>query len=177
MAYKGGHRADDGPGSQGGQPPVPTGLQVAAFPRRNFSTGEDEQLRVTLDAVNEGPPYIGLRIWRQDGRTRQWWPTRAGCTVRVGDGRDFLAAVAQALDMAGDRRVLDRLRERNAAVRRGDHTGQSPAYRTPQRPAQAPTVRARVIPHTGEPQSAPPPWRSAEVRQLVHRPDFDEEQR
>jgi hypothetical protein len=75
--------------------PVEQGKCIAAMKRLAGNPGQtDKQLRVTICEFN-GHPYIGLRVWFQRD-DNQWFPSKQGCTIRVGEIDDMIAALQKA---------------------------------------------------------------------------------
>jgi hypothetical protein len=74
-------------------PPEDRGQRLATLAR-----GQDEEFRVNLDEY-QGRPYVSLRLWQrsQDGN---FWPTRKGCSVRIGELPDVIAALQRAEELA-----------------------------------------------------------------------------
>jgi hypothetical protein len=103
-------------------PPEDTGRRLASLPR-----GNDAELRVTL-ATYEGRPYCALRVWDR-GSDGQFWPSKRGCSVRLSEVADVIAALRRAEDLAADE---------SGQSARQDGPGRRPAATTAQRPS-APT--------------------------------------
>lgn len=62
--------------------------------------GEAEELRVSLDEY-QGHPFVSIRVWAL-GRDGQWWPVRGkGCTIRVREMGQVIAALGRAARETG----------------------------------------------------------------------------
>lgn len=106
---------DDGAGARP-QAPAETGQRLASLPRPN-NFGQAEELRVSLDSY-EGHPYISVRLWTQDRTSGEWWPTRKGCSIRMGEAAEVAKAL-QAATRLVDRPEKSRSERQTAAGARG----------------------------------------------------------
>ena len=79
-------------------PPEPSGRLIAASERPGRGRGPDTELRTTLDAY-QGHPYLSLRVWSR-GADGQWFPTRKGVSVRLGEVEDVAAALVEGARLA-----------------------------------------------------------------------------
>ena len=115
--------------------PTPSGHQIAIFERPAYRRGEENpQLRVVVDAVEGGRPFASIRVWRQDRSSGEWWPTHAGVTVRLNEGKGVL----DALDLAKDPAVVAEIHAHNRQVRQGQPGTNPPAATTASRPGPNP---------------------------------------
>src|SRR4051794_15697663 len=76
---------------QGEQPQAPkdSGRQIIALPR-----GDSVEMRLSL-ASYLGRPFVSFRIWER-GRDGQFWPVKGkGCSVRVGEIANVIAALQE----------------------------------------------------------------------------------
>lgn len=100
------------------QAPEPSGRLLAAIPRPGGRFGPPSELRISLDEYQQRP-YVSVRLWTKgpDGR---FWPSKKGCSVRVGEAE----AVADALVEAA--RIVDQDHPRPGpmADRRGPRRGE-----------------------------------------------------
>ncbi len=78
--------------------PEPSGRHLATFERKGRGRAPDTELRVVLDEY-QGHPYISLRVWSR-GQDGLWFPTRKGCSVRLGEAEDLADALGDAVRMA-----------------------------------------------------------------------------
>ena len=112
-------------------PAEPSGQQIAAFQRPGRGNDPDAELRVDLTEYM-GNPFISLRVWTK-GNDGQWYPSRKGVSVRLGEAEELAEALGQA-------------------VRQADFAPARLPSRPPQRQAQQPR-RPGPVP---EPQANPP---------------------
>jgi hypothetical protein len=78
-------------------PPVEHGRRLATLPR-----GKDAELRLTL-AEYQDRPYVGVRIWER-GSDGQLWPAKGkGCSIRIGELPEVIAALRQVEDLVARR--------------------------------------------------------------------------
>ena len=84
------------------EPPKEQGEKLASFPRTNRD-GAEEELRLVLDQFN-GNDFISLRVWTQDRTSGAWWPSKRGCSIRLGEIDGIRDGLAQAQRLADKRR-------------------------------------------------------------------------
>ena len=72
--------------------PQDEGLKLATIRR-----GDKEELRLRWKTF-EGKPYVELRLWTRQEEGADWWPTKKGCTVRLGELPDLALGFAAALE-------------------------------------------------------------------------------
>ena len=77
-------------GKRPGNPTAPK-AQTPGQRRATFARSDTEELRVEL-ASYEGHPFVNLRIWFT-GTDGQWHPTKKGCTVRLREVPELVAAL------------------------------------------------------------------------------------
>jgi Transcriptional Coactivator p15 (PC4) len=106
------------------EPPQDSGERLAVYPR-----GKDQEMRISLSEYN-GNPYVSMRLWER-GRDGAWWPTRKGCSIRLGECAD-VAAVLQSVAADG----------RPARDDRGHQGGHQRRQEAPRQ--ERPTSRASV---------------------------------
>ncbi len=103
-------------------PPEERGQRLATFVRDRG----DSELRVCLDEY-EGHPFVSVRLWTRgpDG----WFPTPKGCSIRMGELRGLLDALAP---LAGRPDSLPQGRQeprQQAAAPRSERSAAPPARR------------------------------------------------
>ena len=142
---------DHRPGPAPRPAPEPSGELVAAFARPGFRGGPDGELRVSVDEY-QGHSFISLRLWER-GTDGEWWPTKKGISVRLGEAEGVADALMRGLELAGgvrDRRVVGQARrepyrlENREKVTHGHHSQAqarpAPLQRALPAPAPADTV-------------------------------------
>ncbi len=77
--------------------PEPSGRPLATFPRPGRGRAADAELRVTLDAF-EGHQYVSVRLWERG--SNGFYPSRKGCSIRLGEAEDMAAALLEAVKLA-----------------------------------------------------------------------------
>jgi hypothetical protein len=78
--------------------PKQTGRVLARLPRTKRD-GPDETFVIALDELN-GSSYVAMRIWTADARTHQEFPTKRGCSVRLGEIDAVIDALRSAQRLA-----------------------------------------------------------------------------
>ena len=113
-------------------PPEPSGRPLATLERPGGRFGPPTQLRVSLDAF-EGHPFVSVRLWTRgpDGR---FYPSRKGCSVRIGEAEAVAEAVAAALVEAARIADQDHPRPGPTADRRGPRREERRPARSGHRP-------------------------------------------
>ena len=59
------------------------------------------ELRVSLDEF-QGRPFISIRQWFKDRDSGELFPTKKGTSIRLSEVADVIAALQQAVELAGD---------------------------------------------------------------------------
>jgi hypothetical protein len=73
--------------------PEPSGEVLATFPRKAHD-GPECELRVSLEEY-QGNPFVSVRVWERD-QAGQWWPTKKGVSVRMGEADGVAEALLRA---------------------------------------------------------------------------------
>jgi hypothetical protein len=79
-------------------PPAPIedqGRRLATLPR-----GNNAEMRINL-ASYQSRPYVSLRVWER-GQDGNLYPSKKGCSVRIGEVEDVIAALRQIEDLVAD---------------------------------------------------------------------------
>ena len=75
--------------------PAPTGQLI-----KKFARSDREEVLFTIEEY-KGHKYLNLRVWAllSDG---QWWPTKKGITIRLGEARELSSAIDDVMDYLED---------------------------------------------------------------------------
>lgn len=68
---------------------------LATVVRKGYGDKKDEQLRVDLCSY-DGKPYVSIRLWSQGNTPNEWFPSKKGLSVRMGELDDVMAALMDA---------------------------------------------------------------------------------